>query len=57
MHTSYELKRILGEMMHPDPNQRPTAKALLQLRPLLCEDQQQLIIQQNKVAVASRSNL
>jgi tRNA A-37 threonylcarbamoyl transferase component Bud32 len=53
-HTSYELKRILGEMMHPDPNQRPTAKALLQLRPLLSEDQQQLIIQQNKVAVASR---
>jgi len=53
-HTSYEMKRILGDMMHPDPHQRPTAKALLQLRPLLSEDQQQLIIQQNKVAAASR---
>jgi hypothetical protein len=53
-HTSYEMKRILGDMMHPDPHQRPTAEALLQLRPLLSEDQQQLIIQQNKVAAASR---
>jgi wee1-like protein kinase len=53
-HTSYELKRILGDMMHPDPHQRPTAKALLQLRPLLSEDQQKLIIQQNEVAAASR---
>jgi len=52
--TSYELKTILKAMMHPDPSQRPDAKILLQRRPLLSDEQQQLIIEQNKVAVASR---
>ena len=51
---TYELKVLLSEMMHPDPSQRPDAKALLQRRHLLSEEQQQLIIEQNKVAVASQ---
>ena len=51
--TTYGLRSIIQDMMHPDPDERPTAKELLQRRYLLSEEQRKLIIEQNKVAAAT----
>ena len=40
--------------MLPDPSQCPNTKALLQQGHLLSKEQKQLIIEQNKVAMATQ---
>lgn len=51
--TPYEMEVIIRQMMHPDPAKRPTASELLKRRPLLSEDQKQLLAEKNKVLEAN----
>ena len=44
---SSELKTIVSQMIHPDPQLRPNAHELLQRRCLLSSEQQELLIEKN----------
>lgn len=51
--TPYEMKLIIKEMMHPDPNRRPSALELLKRKQLLSEEQKQLMAEKGKVLEAN----
>uniref|UniRef100_A0A7S1YQJ0 Protein kinase domain-containing protein n=1 Tax=Ditylum brightwellii TaxID=49249 RepID=A0A7S1YQJ0_9STRA len=51
--TKAELRNIIVDMMHPKPDQRPSATELLKRRQLLSKEQQELIVEKNKVKEVS----
>ena len=51
--TPYEMELIIKEMMHPDPHNRPSASQLLKRKPLLSEEQKQLMAEKSKVLEAN----
>lgn len=51
--TPRDLQLLIKEMLHPNPDARPSAKNLLKRRPLLSDEQKQLIAEKNKVLEAN----
>lgn len=51
--TPFEMELIIKEMMHPDPNKRPSASQLLTRKQLLSDEQKQLMAEKSKVLEAN----
>jgi serine/threonine protein kinase len=51
--TPFEMELIIKEMIHPDPNKRPSASQLLTRQQLLSDEQKQLMAEKSKVLEAN----
>lgn len=51
--TPLEMELVIKEMMHPDPNCRPSASQLLKRKQLLSDEQKQLMEEKSKVREAN----
>ena len=47
--TSYEMQEVIKEMMHPDPNRRPSASELLRRPQLLSDKEKKFRLMMEKV--------